>query len=356
MKLNKAINSQTAQPQVETQLDSVFNWFGKILQKVFRQPREPHFLISALAVNFIIFLFSITVALLSHSVIDSAYLTDVAYNTVETFVIVFLTHVATAKINAFSSDCVLPALTKKEDLEDWKNFLIFFNGKILPWIFGIGYGVYFVFIVFLWKGVSLPVSSKIAFALPQDILTGISVYYLFLALILPFKIFGYSISLFYNDPKSSQFIFRFGDLLDSFLLTVSFIGAFIVSSDLILKRDVSIDFNQYMIVQVWAPIIMLFIIRYSLVGQLIRRSKHIRLKEIQDMIIEIESGGDISDKETMEKISRLWDYHNRIKSSNDTSLDLLSLLTFINSLVIPLIAFILSNLDSIVILWSKYAP
>ena len=50
----------------------------------------------------------------------------------------------------------------------------------------------------------------------------------------------------------------------------------------------------------------------------------------------------------MEAMNRLMDYHDRVRATRNSALDLRTSLSFLNSLLLPLIAFILANLDSLV--------
>ncbi len=57
-------------------------------------------------------------------------------------------------------------------------------------------------------------------------------------------------------------------------------------------------------------------------------------------------------KETMEAVNRLMDYHDRIRATPNSALNLRTSLGFLNSLLLPVIAFVLANLDKIVQLFS----
>lgn len=46
------------------------------------------------------------------------------------------------------------------------------------------------------------------------------------------------------------------------------------------------------------------------------------------------------------------DYHDRIKATRNSALDLRAGLNFLNSLLLPLIAFVLGNLDKILAYFS----
>ena len=54
----------------------------------------------------------------------------------------------------------------------------------------------------------------------------------------------------------------------------------------------------------------------------------------------------------MEAINRLMDYHDRIKATRNSALDLRAGLNFLNSLLLPLLAFLLANLKEVLKLFS----
>jgi hypothetical protein len=55
----------------------------------------------------------------------------------------------------------------------------------------------------------------------------------------------------------------------------------------------------------------------------------------------------------MDAIKRLMDYHDRVKGTRDSALDFRTYLSFINSLLLPLLAFILGNLDLVLNLLAR---
>ncbi len=69
-------------------------------------------------------------------------------------------------------------------------------------------------------------------------------------------------------------------------------------------------------------------------------------------IEKLEAQGNIADKETIDAINRLMDYHDRIKATPNSALNFRAGLGFLNSLLLPLIAFVLANLDKLLKLFS----
>jgi hypothetical protein len=49
----------------------------------------------------------------------------------------------------------------------------------------------------------------------------------------------------------------------------------------------------------------------------------------------------------METLLWLWDYHDRIKDTRNSSLDIKGIMNLVNTLLIPLLAFLFANREAI---------
>jgi hypothetical protein len=87
-------------------------------------------------------------------------------------------------------------------------------------------------------------------------------------------------------------------------------------------------------------------------AKIITRAKWKKLNEIQAQIEKLEVEENIVEKETMEAVNRLMDYHDRIRATRNSALDLRAGLNFLNSLLLPLLAFLLGNLKEVLKLFS----
>jgi hypothetical protein len=334
-----------------TQIDLVFNNFSSLLYRLFKRTGHLSFYLSALVFNILVAVIAALYEYLSAS-ISQEFFIDLLYNTLETYVIVAAAHFLTQKVNTFLSESLLPALKSKKDKENWGNFISLLNNRFLPWIVGIPYGAFFVF-----RRPESPLSGgEMLFALPQDILTGLALVYLFGVISIPFKIRGYSIHLFANDPKASSFLAELDEFLDILFWTLVGIGIVILLSTQIIPQKTSIFTNRYLILQIWGPIIVIFLARYFSIGTIIRRAKQEKLNEIQGRILTLEKDGHLEEKEDMEKILRLWDYHNRVKDSRNHAFDAKEIRAFFYTLLLPLVITIMSNLESFIALLKQPAP
>jgi hypothetical protein len=82
-------------------------------------------------------------------------------------------------------------------------------------------------------------------------------------------------------------------------------------------------------------------------AKIVKRSKRESLIQVESQMTTLKEKGDLADKETMEAIIRLWDYHDRIKGTRDSLLGLNGAMNFINTLLIPLLGYLFANLNNI---------
>ena len=68
-----------------------------------------------------------------------------------------------------------------------------------------------------------------------------------------------------------------------------------------------------------------------------------KLRQIQKKIERLESQEDIPSRDTLAHISALMDYHDRIRNTRNLALDVRTGLNLLNSLLLPLLAFLISN-------------
>jgi hypothetical protein len=67
----------------------------------------------------------------------------------------------------------------------------------------------------------------------------------------------------------------------------------------------------------------------------------------------LEAQVEIPSEKTLVHLTKLMDYHDRIKATRNSALDLRAGLNFLNSLLLPLLAFLLANLGKVLELFSK---
>jgi len=176
-----------------------------------------------------------------------------------------------------------------------------------------------------------------------DLIGWAILYQLLMVILLSVKLRRYDLKLFAADPASSEIISRLSGELGFFVYYIAIFAAIVTLA--FSAQGLLPILGVGLVLVLWLPLIILFILNQTSLSNIIRRAKWKTLNEIQARVEKLQETENYSDKETMEAISRLMEYHNSVKSTRNSAVDLGTALNFINSLLLPLIAFILGNLD-----------
>jgi len=103
----------------------------------------------------------------------------------------------------------------------------------------------------------------------------------------------------------------------------------------------------------WTVIFTQFGATRSTLGIITDRAKWKTLNRIRDKINTLEATGDLSDKDTAERLLRLADIHKQVMASNTKIFDLKSVTTLFSQLMLPLLGLLLGNLDKVLDLFTK---
>lgn len=175
---------------------------------------------------------------------------------------------------------------------------------------------------------------------------GVANYYIFPLLTLPAQLSRYHFKLYAADPNSSEVIDRLSDMLNSIVFIVAAIGASFTLGMVFLEF---LDAQLYIfwVLGVWGILIVIFVNNQYALSRIVSKAKQKKLNEIQARIEKLEAEENIADKETMEAINRLMDYHDRIKATRNSALDLRAGLNLLNSLLLPVIGLLLGNIKAV---------
>lgn len=176
------------------------------------------------------------------------------------------------------------------------------------------------------------------------------VYLVLLVVILSANLRQYQLNLFAADPSSSEIIALLSGAFSSMVYFFSVIAAFTTLASAFV--GLLLPLGIVLVFVLWLPIIALFILNQTGLSNIIRRTKWRTLNEIQDKVEKLQISKNFGNQETMDAIKRLMDYHDRVKATRDSALDFRAYLNFFNSLLLPLLAFILGNLDLVMNLFA----
>jgi hypothetical protein len=176
--------------------------------------------------------------------------------------------------------------------------------------------------------------------------------YLFLVVVfLSAKLRQIDLKLFPADPSSSELLSRLSHELNICIYFVAVYAA--VLTLLSAWSGIFGSLGIMLVLFLWLPIIAMFILNQTSLSHIVRRAKWKTLNEIQRRVEKLQASKNFGNQEAMEAINRLMDYHDRVKSTRNSALDLNTTLNFINSLLLPLLAFLLGNLDKVLALFAR---
>jgi hypothetical protein len=166
----------------------------------------------------------------------------------------------------------------------------------------------------------------------------------------PARLNRYHFDLYTQDPSSSEVVGRLTRLL-TFIMYVTMgyivwltIGLTYVDVLTAETPTPGLIFSVF----VWAPTIILYAAGQFHLSSLITRAKWKVLNDIQTKVEKVHREKSIPDKETLDRIGKLMDYHDRIKATPNSALNFRSSLNFLNSLLLPILAFVIANLKEVV--------
>jgi hypothetical protein len=351
------IKRQAAAGEYKPLTEVIVDTTGHLIQKLTRNPKPPPFWYSTMVIFLVIHLIDIlTKILLGENHGTMPHLIGVNY-----FLAAFwLTGSIFAGIIGYKiyldlgfttfGNHLLDAIESRADLTDFQHWLAAFGNTKKPLFFSLAFGpvfgLYSSIYLSTFVGGFIGFGSTI-FLIILGFFGGILIYFIFLSLPAPMRISRYQYKLYAADPSSSEII----DHLSNFLA----IGVYLIAVGAAILTVFFTFFGLLtklvplilVILLFWFPMTVLFVMNQYALAKIITRAKWKKLNEIQAKVEKLEAEENIADKETMETVKRLIDYHNQIKDTPNSALNIRAGLNFLNSLLLPVIAFLLANLDKV---------
>lgn len=166
------------------------------------------------------------------------------------------------------------------------------------------------------------------------------------------KVYQYDMNTF--SPADSEIINDISEMLTRsiyILATYEAVVTLVGTSSLIDEQTRAIIDVPFFVIG-WTVIIIQFLVTRSTLGAITNRAKWKTLNRIREKINALEATGDLSDKDTAERLFRLADIHKQIMASKTNTLDLKSVSTLFSQLMLPLLGLLLGNIDKL----SKFLP
>ena len=354
------LKRRLAAGEYKTLVDIFLEGFDHLLRKITRnsQPISPWYTITILYLLFLLIAFAGLFLIGEVAAFKKQFATFSASFVPLSFLVGYFNAVSIVAGNmyihrvftAFHDD-VIDAIESITNLDDFERWLTAVCNRRNHFVFSIvgGFLVGIYQISVLNKtGIIVLLSTAIGTVL----LNTFSIVFLFLLIymiVLSARIGKYCLKLYTAYPASSQVINRLADLLGNFVYLVSIYATLLTM--LIAIQQLLIPLGSLVILLFWVPIIGMFVLNQSSLSSIIQRSKLNALNGIQAKVEQLHLSEKLGEKETMDTINRLMDYYDRIKITRNSRVDTGAVLSLINSLLLPLLALVLGNIDKILALF-----
>jgi len=249
---------------------------------------------------------------------------------------------------------IADSIENLEGFEDWLNKICNWRLNLIVAITGSLLGS--IYAASIWRISFFATPIDFALSIFGASFGGLIFFYTFVYLVLIFmllstRLHSYNLTLFKTDPSSSEVIDHLSSKLNYLIYFFAIYATCLVGFS-ILTNLLQIT-GIILVVVLWIPIITIFILNQTSLASIISRAKWKTLNEIQSQVEELRATGSLKDKETIEAINRLMDFHDRVKATRNSAIDSSTIVNFINSLLLPLVAFLLGNLDKVLPLFSR---
>jgi hypothetical protein len=245
------------------------------------------------------------------------------------------------------------SVTSLQKFEDWLEKTCNLRMHFLMAIFGgLLLSLFMVASLNIMLGVF--VGYGFTFGITIGNMCGSVLFYQFaMVILLPRILHRYDLKLFAADPATSELLSRLSGELSFFVYFIAGYSALITLAGVVGITSQAASTGIVLVLLFWLPIIVMFTANQTSLSSLVRRAKWKTLNEIQARVEKLQAAENLEAKDTMDAINRLLDYHERVNKTRISALDFRAYLNFINSLLLPLLAFLLGNLDKVLALFAR---
>lgn len=247
-------------------------------------------------------------------------------------------------------DHILDRIDSAEHVADLQSWLAKMAKVKQPLMFSVAY----VFLVGLPLNLAGGAVGGSSFSLGATILfagvnVGGAIFVWHIALFLSFalRLRHYRFDLYVADPSASEVIRHLSNVFNGLTFTLAVLMALFTLLWASSPEFPSSGLMNVSALLAWGPVVALFVFSQAALSGIIREAKWGKLRRIQKTVERLESREDIPSRDTLAHIKALMDYHDRIKGTRSLALDSRAGLTLLNSLLLPLLAFLLSNLGKV---------
>jgi hypothetical protein len=302
--------------------------------------------LSALILGLVIFLPSYALALLLG---EQQQLRDIGWTVFSTLQLTYISVVACyydLHLNILKTlrTKILPSIASKDDRAELLNSIQLTTRPkhSLILILSIILGVILV------TGGTLAYGRHPGFGLPLSasfggLFMGVVGYYLIWTLYLTRQLGNFRFRINEFTPGSSRIIHDIQGMLNRHVYILALF--FMVVTIVISLDQYTVWFLGVGLLLGWTPTITQFFLTQHVIGRIIVNAKWEALEQIQSEIKALKNNGQLKDKETTDAINRLLDLHDRVQKIRNSTFDLHAGLNFLNQLMLPVVGWIIGNME-----------
>jgi hypothetical protein len=350
------LKRQIAAGEYKSLLDVISDQVGRAIQRLTKSTQPLPFWYSATVIALIILIVDFLTSLVFGEFSAARHRSIWAELSVSGVIVVGLTALRTYldRVYATLRENILDSMGSAEDVADLGNWFASMAKVKQPLMFSVA-------CTFL---VNLPISlagaalvggfisyGAVVLFVGVGIGGGIFLWYIALFLSLALRLSRYRFDLYAADPSASEVIRHLSNLFNSLVFMLAVVMALFT---LLWASSPEFLFSGLMIVSVltsWGPVVTLFVFSQAALSRIIMAAKWEKLRQIQKKAERLESQEDIPSRDTLAHICALMDYHDRIMGARSLALDVRTGLNLLNSLLLPLLAFLVSNLRNVLALF-----
>jgi hypothetical protein len=346
----KILKNRLANCEYESLAIKILNETGGIIQKIIPGKTPVASWFNGVVLTLLILLVGYILSL----ILGEAYSTRVVLLSIWSALIGTLALFANqVMINMFQTTFAgspLDALESREDLKDLESWLdANFKPKkplVFSLIFGPLLGIYLTITFSVRNGEAFRY-GPLVIAVLASIQAMIAIYYLYpFYLSLPARISRYRFNLFSVDPSSSEMTDHLSSLFTAVMyITVGLVV--VVTIGFAYFNFLTIGTTLFLALFIWLPTLLLYIGSQSNLSKIITKTKRETLRDIQTKIKTYQDEQGIATGESLDYLDKLMDYHDRVKSTPNSALNVRATINFLTSLLLPLLTLLLTNLDLI---------
>jgi hypothetical protein len=169
---------------------------------------------------------------------------------------------------------------------------------------------------------------------------------------MPHRLSHYKLKLFSADPSSSEVIDSLSDTINSILIIS---GVLLALLSVIFFLFTPTKTFPYVALSIpWLILIVVFVSGQYALAKIINKAKWDTLNGVQTQIEALQAQAEILSEDTLGHINKLLDYHNRIRATHNSALDIRAGLSLLQSLLLPLMGLLIANFLDVIDILSRF--